>query len=107
MKFSYRRRREHGAGAAQPADDVRAVSSCALSAGSQVAPAADAGSGRKRHRRISLWSGSAELCGGRGPFLSATAALGAIGRSSSSSAEPGSVTGRRGGSLEEQQHRGP
>lgn len=88
----------------------------AVSAGAQVAPAAaDAGNRcSERHRGLGIRPGGAALRGGRRPLLSAAAAattaatFGAVGRSSSpSSVEPGGVVGRRGGPLEEQQHRGP
>jgi len=107
IKFSCRRRREHGAGAAQPTDDVGAVSSCTLPAGPQVA-SADARNSRKCHGRISFRPSGTALRGSRRSLLSATtttaAAHGVVGRSSSST-EPGGITGRRGSSLEEQQHR--
>lgn len=83
-----------------------------VSAGAQVAPAAAADAGNRCgecHGGLGLRPGGLALRSGRRPLLSATAAaatLGAIGRSSPSSAEPGGVAGRRGGPLQEQQHRG-
>lgn len=108
---AFRRCREHGAGAAQPADDVGTVPGGALPARSQAASAADPGNGRgEYHRGIGLRPGGAALRGSRRPLLptAAAAALGrAVGRPSSSSIESGGVTGRRGCTLQEQQHRRP
>jgi len=111
LKSSRRRRREHGAGTAKPADDVGAVSGRTVSAGAQVAPsAADAGNRcRECHGELGLRPGGLALRSGRGPLLPATAAaatLGVVGRSSPSSVEPGGVAGRRRCPLQEQQHRG-
>lgn len=85
------------------------MSSGALPAGAQVAPAADSGNRRRQcHGGLGLRPGCAALRGGRWSLLStATAASGAVGRSSSPSAESGGVAGRCGGPLEKQQHRRP
>lgn len=82
-----------------------------VSSSAQVAPAAaDAGNRcSERHGGLGFRPGGLALCSGRRPLLSATTAaatLGAFGRSSPSSAELGGVAGRRGGPLQEQQHRG-
>lgn len=81
----------------------------ALPAGSQTAPAADARNRCQRYRRFGIRPGCVALRSGWWSLLPAATATApaAVGRPSSSSAEPGGVAGRRGGSLEEQQYRGP
>lgn len=80
-------------------------------AGAQIASAAaDAGNRcRECDSGLGFRPGCPALRSGWRSFLFATAAtatLGTVGRSSPSSVESGSVAGRRGSPLEEQQHRG-